>query len=81
MLLFWYYGPVASSLFPSNNVGFRFRGLKWNPLEERVERIDYDFDRLIIGTILFTVINWLLPTVVIFYVTCAPLWFGVLGTS
>ena len=44
-----------------------FRGKKGNVLRNRIDSCDYDLDQLLLGTILFTVLFFLLPTVVIFY--------------
>ncbi|KAF8794769.1 Phosphatidylinositol like protein [Argiope bruennichi] len=49
-----------------------FRGKKWNPLRERVDSYTYDIHQLFLGTLIFTVLLFLLPTVMIYYVvfTC-----------
>ncbi|RJE21309.1 N-acetylglucosaminyl transferase component Gpi1 [Aspergillus sclerotialis] len=48
-----------------------FRGKKRNVLRNRIDSCDYDLDQLLLGTILFTVLFFLLPTVVVFYLTFA----------
>lgn len=48
-----------------------FRGKKRNVLRHRIDSCDYDLDQLLIGTILFTVLFFLLPTVVVFYLAFA----------
>ncbi|EAW09561.1 phosphatidylinositol N-acetylglucosaminyltransferase [Aspergillus clavatus NRRL 1] len=48
-----------------------FRGKKRNVLRHRIDSCDYDLDQLLLGTILFTVLFFLLPTVVVFYLTFA----------
>lgn len=48
-----------------------FRGRKRNVLRNRIDYCDYDLDQLLLGTILFTVLFFLLPTVVVFYITFA----------
>lgn len=48
-----------------------FRGKKRNVLRNRIDSCDYELDQLLLGTILFTLISFLLPTVVIFYLTFA----------
>lgn len=55
-----------------------FRGRKWNVLRRRVDSSSADPDRLLIGTILFTVFVCLTPTVCAFYFSWLPLWFSVL---
>ncbi|KAI4097143.1 MAG: hypothetical protein LQ344_000553 [Seirophora lacunosa] len=46
-----------------------FRGKKHNVLRNRIDSCDYDLDQLLLGTILFTLLSFLLPTVVVFYLT------------
>lgn len=48
-----------------------FRGKKRNVLRNRIDRCDYDLDQLLLGTILFTLLFFLLPTVAVFYITFA----------
>lgn len=48
-----------------------FRGKKRNVLRHRIDNCDYDLDQLLLGTILFTLLFFLLPTVVVFYLTFA----------
>jgi phosphatidylinositol glycan class Q protein len=48
-----------------------FRGKKHNVLRKRIDSCDYDLDQLLLGTILFTLLFFLLPTVVVFYMTFA----------
>ena len=56
---------IISSLF------HLFRGKKRNVLRNRIDNCDYDLDQLLLGTILFTLLFFLLPTVVVFYLTFA----------
>lgn len=46
-----------------------FRGKKHNVLRKRIDSCDYDLDQLLLGTILFTLLFFLLPTVAVFYLT------------
>ncbi|KAL1985137.1 hypothetical protein VTN96DRAFT_8266 [Rasamsonia emersonii] len=48
-----------------------FRGKKRNVLRNRIDSCDYDLDQLLLGTILFTVLFFLLPTVIVFYIAFA----------
>jgi phosphatidylinositol glycan class Q protein len=48
-----------------------FRGKKRNVLRSRIDSCDYDLDQLLLGTILFTLLFFLLPTVAVFYATFA----------
>ena len=48
-----------------------FRGKKNNVLRKRIDSCDYDLDQLLLGTILFTLLAFLLPTVLVFYLTFA----------
>lgn len=53
---------VLSSLFRL------FRGLKYNMLRNRVDHGNYDIHQLFLGTILFTVSVFLLPTIFAYYI-------------
>ncbi|XP_023677835.1 phosphatidylinositol N-acetylglucosaminyltransferase subunit Q isoform X2 [Paramormyrops kingsleyae] len=44
-----------------------FRGKKWNVLRQRVDSCSYDLDQLFIGTLLFTILLFLLPTSALYY--------------
>jgi phosphatidylinositol glycan class Q protein len=44
-----------------------FRGKKINVLRKRTDSCDYELDQLLIGTILFTLLIFLLPTVLVYY--------------
>lgn len=48
-----------------------FRGKKQNVLRDRIDSCDYDLDQLLVGTILFTLLFFLLPTVIVFYLNFA----------
>ncbi|RPA76049.1 Gpi1-domain-containing protein [Ascobolus immersus RN42] len=48
-----------------------FRGKKRNILRNRIDSCDYGLDQLLVGTIIFTLLFFLLPTVVVFYLTFA----------
>ncbi|RMY92542.1 hypothetical protein D0862_09458 [Hortaea werneckii] len=56
-----------------------FRGKKRNPLRNRVDSCDYDLDQLLLGTILFTLLFFLLPTVAVFYATFAGARMGIMA--
>ncbi|KAH3862458.1 hypothetical protein DPMN_025425 [Dreissena polymorpha] len=45
-----------------------FRGKKWNVLRQRVDSAVYDVDQLFVGTLLFTVLLFILPTSALYYV-------------
>lgn len=45
-----------------------FRGKKWNVLRQRVDSAVYDADQLFVGTLLFTVLLFILPTTGLYYV-------------
>ena len=45
-----------------------FRGKKWNVLRQRVDTASFDVDQLFIGTLLFTILLFLLPTTALYYV-------------
>lgn len=42
-------------------------GQRQNPLRKRIDAADYDLDQLLLGTILFTVLIFLFPTVAVYY--------------
>lgn len=44
-----------------------FRGKKWNQLRSRVDSYSYAIDQLFIGTLSFTILLFLLPTVLMYY--------------
>ncbi|KAK9449937.1 N-acetylglucosaminyl transferase component-domain-containing protein [Limtongia smithiae] len=48
-----------------------FRGKRRNVLRKRIDSCDYDLDQLLLGTLLFTLLTFLLPTVLVFYLTFA----------
>jgi phosphatidylinositol glycan class Q protein len=48
-----------------------FRGKKRNVLRHRIDSCDYDLDQLLLGTILFTLLAFLFPTVLVYYLTFA----------
>jgi len=56
-----------------------FRGKKRNVLRNRIDSCDYDLDQLLLGTILFTLLFFLLPTVVVFYLTFASARMGIIS--
>jgi hypothetical protein len=45
-----------------------FRGKKWNILHNRLDSADYTLDQLLLGTVFFTVLTFLLPTISVYYV-------------
>lgn len=55
-----------------------FRGKKRNVLRNRIDSCDYELDQLLLGTILFTVLSFLLPTVLVFYLTFALARMGII---
>lgn len=56
-----------------------FRGKKRNVLRNRIDSCDYDLDQRLLGTILFTLLFFLLPTVFVFYLTFASARVAVIG--
>lgn len=48
-----------------------FRGKKRNVLRNRIDSYEYDLDQLLLGTILFTVLIFFLPTIYVFYAAFA----------
>jgi len=56
-----------------------FRGKKRNVLRNRIDSCDYDLDQLLLGTILFTLLTFLLPTIGVFYATFAGARMGIIA--
>lgn len=56
-----------------------FRGKKRNILRNRIDSCDYDLDQLLLGTILFTLLFFLMPTVLVFYLTFTSARVAVIG--
>jgi len=50
-----------------------FRGKKYNPLRNRVDTAECDTQQLFLGTLIFTVLIFLLPTVLVYYVVFSVL--------
>merc|ERR1711936_86417 len=50
-----------------------FVGKKWNVLRLRVDSVTYEADQLILGTIMFTILLFLLPTSLLYYIVFAGL--------
>lgn len=50
-----------------------FRGKKWNILRKRVDSCDYNTNQLLLGTIVFTILLFLLPTTTVFAVLFSSL--------
>ncbi|KAL3877906.1 hypothetical protein ACJMK2_035548 [Sinanodonta woodiana] len=45
-----------------------FRGKKWNVLRQRIDSAVYDVDQLFLGTLMFTILLFLLPTTALYYI-------------
>ncbi|PVF99115.1 Gpi1-domain-containing protein [Serendipita vermifera] len=44
-----------------------FRGKRYNVLQNRLDSWDYSLDQLLLGTMLFTLVTFLSPTIIIYY--------------
>jgi phosphatidylinositol glycan class Q protein len=55
-----------------------FRGKKYNILKLRVDGHEFDIEQLILGTVFLSVVVFLLPTVMVCYLSFMLLWMGVL---
>ncbi|KAG0706429.1 N-acetylglucosaminyl transferase component-domain-containing protein [Suillus ampliporus] len=53
-----------------------FRGRRHNVLRNRTDPWDYDVDQLLLGTILFTLVAYLFPTVMVYYILFATMRFS-----
>ncbi|KAJ2459831.1 pig-Q [Coemansia sp. RSA 2424] len=72
---YWFY-MVATRIFHWQLVTLYslfnlFRGRKHNVLRNRIDSCDYDLAQLLTGTILFTLLTYLFPTVLVYYATFA----------
>ncbi|XP_067118582.1 phosphatidylinositol N-acetylglucosaminyltransferase subunit Q [Centruroides vittatus] len=70
--IYCFYG-YAARLFGLQALGMSalwrlFWGKKWNPLRQRVDSYTYDVHQLFLGTLMFTILLFLLPTVMLYYI-------------
>lgn len=68
-------------VFSLFNLVLLFRGMKWNDLRKRYDYANYDTDQLLIGTILFTVLAYLFPTVLVYFLSFLLTTITIKGTS
>jgi phosphatidylinositol N-acetylglucosaminyltransferase subunit Q len=54
-----------------------FQGRKYNVLKHRVDNHEFTIDQLILGTVFLSMVMFLMPTVLVFYITYVLLWSGV----
>uniref|UniRef100_A0A4W5QRH9 Phosphatidylinositol glycan anchor biosynthesis, class Q n=1 Tax=Hucho hucho TaxID=62062 RepID=A0A4W5QRH9_9TELE len=66
---FYVYGArlYCMTVYGLSSLWRLFRGKKWNVLRQRVDSCSYDLDQLFIGTLLFTILLFLLPTTALYY--------------
>ncbi|XP_010734745.3 phosphatidylinositol N-acetylglucosaminyltransferase subunit Q [Larimichthys crocea] len=66
---FYVYGArlYCLKIYSLSSLWRLFRGKKWNVLRQRVDSCSYDLDQLFIGTLLFTILLFLLPTTALYY--------------
>ncbi|KAF8317983.1 Gpi1-domain-containing protein, partial [Clavulina sp. PMI_390] len=67
---------VATSIFrtqlsAAGSLWRLFRGKRRNVLQNRTDAWEYDMDQLLLGTILFTLLAFLFPTIVVYYLLFA----------
>ena len=55
-----------------------FRGRKRNILRNRVDTLDFSMERLLLGTILFTILVFLFPTFAVYYLFFLTVWMTIL---
>jgi phosphatidylinositol glycan class Q protein len=58
---FWQFNILSSTF----NI---FRGKKYNPLRNRIDAAEYDLDQTLLGTIIFTLFVFLIPTVAAYHI-------------
>ncbi|CCE61570.1 hypothetical protein TPHA_0A04950 [Tetrapisispora phaffii CBS 4417] len=63
-IYFWQYNSI-------NSFWYLFRGKKNNVLRKRIDHHDFELDQLLMGTLLFIILMFLLPTVLAFYISYA----------
>ncbi len=68
-------------VFSLFNLLLLFRGMKWNDLRKRYDYANYDTDQLLIGTILFTVLAYLFPTVLVYFLAFSLTAYAIKGTN
>ncbi|KAJ7809698.1 N-acetylglucosaminyl transferase component-domain-containing protein [Mycena olivaceomarginata] len=68
----------ARLLSTSGSLWRLFRGKRFNVLRNRTDTWEYDTDQLLFGTILFTLLAFLFPTVLAYYALFAMLRLGVI---
>ncbi|KAL1524424.1 hypothetical protein AB1Y20_019319 [Prymnesium parvum] len=73
-----FYATYMSALYTLFNL---FRGQKLNVLRDRVDSCDYDHEQLLLGTLLFTVLVFLLPTVAAYYGLATLMRMALLGVQ
>ncbi|KAF7650022.1 hypothetical protein LDENG_00132400 [Lucifuga dentata] len=66
---FYVYGArlYCMKIYGLSSLWRLFRGKKWNVLRQRVDSCSYDLDQLFIGTLLFTILLFLMPTTALYY--------------
>ncbi|RDD42048.1 Phosphatidylinositol N-acetylglucosaminyltransferase subunit Q [Trichoplax sp. H2] len=75
MYCFYIYAARIYSLqiFSISSLYHLCRGKKWNVLKNRMDSYTYDIDQLFLGTLLFTILVFLLPTTLVFYIVFTTL--------
>jgi phosphatidylinositol glycan class Q protein len=70
LMSFYIFSLKILSLQISSLISFwrLFRGCKYNPLRNRVDSCHYNPNQLVLGTLLFTILLFLLPTSLLFHV-------------
>jgi phosphatidylinositol glycan class Q protein len=71
--IYWFYIGAARiyhwQLMVLRSLFHLFRGKKRNVLRRRIDSYNYELDQLLIGTLLFTLLALLFPTVAVYYAT------------
>ncbi|KAM4598343.1 phosphatidylinositol N-acetylglucosaminyltransferase subunit Q isoform 2-T3 [Polymixia lowei] len=65
--IYCFYVLYCLKIYGLSSLWRLFRGKKWNVLRQRVDSCSYDLDQLFIGTLLFTILLFLLPTTALYY--------------
>lgn len=65
--MFTFQDYIARERWLTDRPEYGLAGKRWNTLRHRVDSFDYEIDQLFLGTLLFTVTIFLLPTIFTYY--------------
>ncbi|THH09468.1 hypothetical protein EW145_g1986 [Phellinidium pouzarii] len=68
-----------NQLVMANSLFNLFRGKRYNVLHQRLDNWNYDLDQLLLGAMLFTLVSFLFPTILVYYIGFALSRFAVIS--